>query len=44
LEADLEHNPVACQMRRSLINYMNSSTFKPTVSLTAAQVRGLHSN
>lgn len=41
LESDLDQNPVARQMRHSLLSYMASSRFKPAVSLTPAQVRSL---
>ncbi len=41
LQNGLEQNPVARQMRHSLLSYMASSKFRPAVSLTAAQVRGL---
>ena len=41
LKKDLEHNPVARQMLRSLLDYMGGPKFKPAVALTPAQVRGL---
>ena len=41
LRKDLEHNPVARQMLHSLLHYMNSSRFKPTVALAPAEVRSL---
>jgi hypothetical protein len=41
LENDLDSNPVARQMRASLLHYMDSSRFKPSVILTEAQVRSL---
>jgi hypothetical protein len=36
-----EHNPVARQMFHSLSNYMNSSSFKPAVTLAPDEVRSL---
>jgi hypothetical protein len=43
--ADLKHglaqNPVARQMLRSILTYMESTSFRPTVTLTAEQLRGL---
>jgi len=41
LRKDLEHNPVARQMLHSLLHYMDSSRFKPKVTVTPAQVRNL---
>ena len=41
LRKDLEHNPVARQMLHSLLCYMNSSSFKPAVALSPAEVRSL---
>src|SRR5262249_43104607 len=41
LERDLNQNPVARQLRHSLLAYMASSRFKPTVGLTEGQIRGL---
>jgi hypothetical protein len=41
LKTGLDQNPVAWQMRRSLLRYMAGEHFKPTVALTAEQVRGL---
>jgi hypothetical protein len=41
LEEDVESNPVACQLRRSLLDYMTSPKFKPAVALTPEQIRGL---
>jgi hypothetical protein len=41
LHKDLEHNPVARQLLHSLSYYMNSSRFKPTVTLAPAEVRSL---
>jgi hypothetical protein len=41
LRKDLEHNPVARQMLHSLLRYMNSSSFKPKVTVAPAQVRSL---
>ncbi len=42
---DLIHNldtsPVARQLRRSLLDYMGSAKFQPTVSVTAEQLTGL---
>ncbi len=34
-------NPVARQMRHSLLHYMEGKAFKPTIELTAGQVRAL---
>jgi hypothetical protein len=41
LNPGLAENPVARQMRHSLLDYMASSKFKPTVELTQAQISGL---
>jgi len=41
LRKDQEHNPVARQMLHSLLRYMNSTSFKPAVALSPAEVRGL---
>ncbi len=41
LESDLAANPVARQLRESLLSYMSSNRFKPGVEVSAAQVRGL---
>ena len=41
LEHELDANPVAHQMRHSLLNYMAGSRFEPAVSLTTQQVRNL---
>jgi hypothetical protein len=41
LRKDLEHNPVAGQMLHSLLRYMNSSSFKPAVTLAPDKVRSL---
>jgi hypothetical protein len=41
LRKDLEHNPVARQMLQSLLHYMDSSRFKPKVTVAPAQVRSL---
>ena len=41
LKDGLETNPVARQMRASLLRYMGSDRFKPAVEVTADQVRGL---
>ena len=41
LANDLAQNPVARQLRHSLLRYMASTQFKPTVNLTAEQVRSL---
>lgn len=41
LEKDLDANPVARQMRHSLLDYMAGPKFKPAVALTPAQIRGL---
>lgn len=38
---DLGHRVVARQLRRSVISYMNSDAFKPTLKLDAAVVRNL---
>ena len=43
LQHDLEGNPVARQMRASLLRYMAGDRFNPAVELTAGQVRGLFS-
>jgi len=44
LETDLEQNPVARQMRFSLLQYMKGSHFKPAVRLSPAQIEGLFNN
>lgn len=36
-----ENNPVARQLRRSLLDYMAGAKFQPSVPVTAAQIRGL---
>jgi len=41
LESDLAKNPVARQLRESLLSYMGSNRFNPAVELTAGQVRSL---
>jgi hypothetical protein len=41
LENDLDTNPVARQLRYSLLRYMAGSHFEPAVTLTADQVRTL---
>jgi hypothetical protein len=41
LRKDLDQNPVARQMLHSLLHYMNSSSFKPAVALSPAEVRSL---
>jgi hypothetical protein len=41
LRNDLEHNPVARQMLHSLLHYMDSPSFKPTVALSPVEVRSL---
>lgn len=41
LEREIEKNPVARQMLRSLFNYMAGERFQPQVELKAEQVRGL---
>jgi len=41
LRKDLEHSPVARQMLHSLLHYMDSSRFKPRITVTPAQVRSL---
>jgi hypothetical protein len=41
LTAGLAENPVARQMRRSLLDYVAGDRFDPTVELTPAQIRGL---
>jgi hypothetical protein len=41
LENGLDQNPVARQMRHSLLNYMSGSRFKPQVALNPDQVRDL---
>jgi hypothetical protein len=38
---NLHQNPVASQLRHSLLSYMDSSSFKPMVVLTPVQIRGL---
>jgi len=41
LESDLDGNPVARQLRHSLLSYMTSSHFTPTVTLSDEQLRTL---
>jgi hypothetical protein len=41
LERDLEANPVIRQFRASLGRYMNGAAFKPSVTISSDQVRGL---
>jgi hypothetical protein len=41
LNSHLEQDPVRRQLRRSLLDYMNSSQFEPRVRVTAEQVEGL---
>ncbi|HZR21095.1 MAG TPA: glycoside hydrolase family 2 TIM barrel-domain containing protein [Verrucomicrobiae bacterium] len=41
LEDNLEQNPVARQMRHSVLRYMASSHFAPKVSVSAEQIRSL---
>ncbi|UCD51689.1 MAG: hypothetical protein JSW27_03475 [Phycisphaerales bacterium] len=41
LQTDLDHRPVARQMRHSLLQYMGSSRFQPRVELTPDEVRSL---
>lgn len=41
LKNRLDQNPVARQMRHSLLDYMAGPKFKPTVALTPADVEGL---
>ena len=41
LQTDLEHRPVARQMRHSLLSYMGSRAFKPRVRLEPQAIAGL---
>jgi hypothetical protein len=41
LERELDQNPVARQMRQSLLDYMASPQFKPSVRVTPDQIRSL---
>jgi len=41
LESDLDTRPVARQLRHSLLNYMATDAFAPTVEVTAAQIRSV---
>lgn len=41
ISSDLEARPVARQLRYSLLNYMNTKDFKPTVALSADEVKAL---
>jgi hypothetical protein len=41
ISSDLEDRPVARQLRYSLLNYMNTKDFKPTVALSADEVKAL---
>lgn len=41
LQTNLDRNPVARQLRHSLLTYMNSRRFKPQVALEVAQIKGL---
>ena len=38
IHTDLENRPVARQLKTSLINYMNSSDFKPALTITGSDV------
>lgn len=40
LKHNLQENPVARQLRRSLLDYMAGPKFQPAIALTPAQVRG----
>jgi hypothetical protein len=41
LEKDLDHRPAARQLRQSLLSYLATSKFKPTVQVSANQIRNL---
>jgi hypothetical protein len=41
LENNLEANPVARQLRASLLRYMQGERFRPSLEITADQVRSL---
>ncbi|WP_145407485.1 sugar-binding domain-containing protein [Paenibacillus xylanexedens] len=41
IEADLQHRPVADQLRTSLIDYVSSDSFEPTVEIELDQLRQL---
>ena len=41
LQRDLENRPVAATLRQSLLNYLGSEWFRPQVTLTPEQARGL---
>jgi hypothetical protein len=41
LNKNQEHNPVARQMLHSLLDYMAGPKFKPSVTLTPAEVRNV---
>lgn len=41
LQSDLEHRPVARQLRYSLLEYMSGERFNPAVDVTAEQIEGL---
>jgi hypothetical protein len=39
---DLDHRPVARQMRKAILSYMQSEDFKPTIELTEQTVRDFY--
>jgi len=44
IHSDLENRPVARQLKNSLLNYMNSSDFNPSASITTGDVFSFSSN
>lgn len=42
LESDLANRPVAAQLRKSLLSYMKSDAFDPTVKISNEKLMGLH--
>ena len=41
ISSDLSNRPVARQLRHSLLDYMNTNAFKPSVALSANEVKSL---
>ncbi|HUJ11388.1 MAG TPA: discoidin domain-containing protein [Verrucomicrobiae bacterium] len=41
LQDSLNKRPAACQLRRSLLDYMSGNKFQPRVAVAAADIRGL---
>lgn len=41
IDRDLENRPVARQMRKSILNYLNSDKFNPTMEVTPELISSL---